>query len=304
MSCILKNARRNEGNIMQNKKEDYYEIDLLHILNVLWERVWLLILSAILAGGVAFSYAFFLVKPEYESSALFYVNNSSFSVGSTEFSISSSQLTAAQSLVDTYIVILKSRTTLEDVIDKSGVSYDYEELGKMIDASAVNNTEIFKVNVKSTDPKEAETIANVICMVLPKTISNVVDGSDVRIVDYAVMSEKRVSPSYTKYTAIGGIIGFIIVAAIIVISDMLDDMIHDTTDMTQNYDIPILAVIPNLNGDKAGNYGNKYYKNKAYRYYYKDYNKKPEDKKSESKKLEEKKSESIKPEDKKEGKEE
>ena len=70
-----------------------------------------------------------------------YVNNSNLSVGST--SISLTDLNAAQSLVDTYIVILKSRPTLEDVIEKANVSYTYEQLESMISASSVDGTEGF-----------------------------------------------------------------------------------------------------------------------------------------------------------------
>ncbi|MDO4939897.1 MAG: Wzz/FepE/Etk N-terminal domain-containing protein [Lachnospiraceae bacterium] len=253
---------------MKERENGYYEIDLWHILKVLWEKIWLLILATVVAGGCAFSYTYFLVKPQYQSSALFYVNNSSFSIRDAQLSINSSELSAAKSLVDTYIVILKSRTTLEDVIKKANVSYTYNELSGMIEASAVNNTEVFSVSVKSTNPKEAETLANVICLVLPRTISNVVDGSDVRIVDYAVVPEKRVSPSYTKNTAIGALIGLLICALLIVIADMLDDIIHNSAELAQEYDIPILAVIPNLKDRKIGGYGSRYYRKGYYEYYY------------------------------------
>ena len=52
----------------------------------------------------------------YTASALMYVNNNSLSVGSTKVSLSYSDLTAAKSLVDTYVVILNARTTLNEVI--------------------------------------------------------------------------------------------------------------------------------------------------------------------------------------------
>lgn len=77
---------------------------------------------------VMFSYAKFLIVPLYESKAMMYVNNSSLSLGNTSFSISSGELSAAQSLVETYIVILKSRLTLNAVIEKADLPYTYEEL--------------------------------------------------------------------------------------------------------------------------------------------------------------------------------
>lgn len=50
---------------------------------------------------------------------MMYVNNSSISVGSTQVNLS--DLTAAQSLVETYMVILKTRGTLEEVIKEAPV---------------------------------------------------------------------------------------------------------------------------------------------------------------------------------------
>ena len=137
----------------------------------------------------------------------------------------------------------------------------------MISAASVNNTEIFEVKVKSTDAQEAAMIANTICGVLPKSIGNVVDGSDVRIVDYAVVSPHRVSPSYRKYTAIGVLAGGIITCLWIVLADMMDDIIHDDTYITQHYEYPILASIPNLQeGKNKKHYDKEYYNSYSYEY--------------------------------------
>ena len=123
---------------MENKENkstntnEYYTIDLLHIAKTLWRKAWLIVLCGLLCGAIAFSYAFFGIAPKYSSSIMLYVNNSSLSLGNTSFNISASDLSAAQSLVKTYIVMLENRTTLEEVIEKSDVDYDYKELKKKI----------------------------------------------------------------------------------------------------------------------------------------------------------------------------
>ena len=230
----------------KNMEDDEIEIDLVALAKALWHRLWAIILAAVIVGGAAFSYARFYITPMYKAEALMYVNNSSFSVGSTSFSISSSELTAAQSLVDTYIVILNTRTTLNAVIKDSKVDYTYEELKDMISAEALNNTEIFSVAVESADPKEAEVIANSIAKILPDKIADIVDGSSVRVVDHAVVPSKKVSPNITKITAVGGFAGAFIAAAVIIILTLLDTKIHDEEYLIQTYDLPVLAVVPNL----------------------------------------------------------
>ena len=230
---------------METNKE-YIEIDLLQFLQALWQRMWVIILTAAIAAGIAFTWTRYFVQPLYKASAQLYVNNSSVSLGSTNFSISTSELTAAQSLVDTYIVILQTRTTLEEVIKEADVDYSYEELSKMIDASAVNGTEVFSVTVTSTDPYEAEKIANTIAVVLPNEIADIVEGSDVRIVDYAVVPAQRSSPSYTMNTTIGFLIGLVLSAAVIIIRQLTDTLVRTEDHLTHTYNIPVLAAIPNM----------------------------------------------------------
>ena len=111
---------------MENRTED--EIDLLKLAAALWRKAWAIVLAVVLFATAALGYTAFFVTPLYKATALMYVNSSSISVGSTKVSISQGELSAAQSLVKTYIVILNTRSTLEEVIAQSGVPYTYEEL--------------------------------------------------------------------------------------------------------------------------------------------------------------------------------
>lgn len=231
-------------------------IDLIELLGAFIKKIWLVIILTIVGGGIAFGYSFLFIKPLYKSSALMYVNNSDISVGNTSFTISSAQLSAAKSLVDTYSVILESRSVINDVIRLSGVNYTYEEMASMVEAKAIDNTEVFKITVTSTNAKEAEMLANMYANVLPEKITNIVNGSDVKVVDYAVVASHRSSPSYTKNTAIGALLGFVLAAAIIVIGYLRDDIIHSEDYLATTYPtIPLLTVVPDLIASRSNGYG-------------------------------------------------
>ena len=129
--------------------------------------------------------------------------------------------------------------------------YKVEELEKMKNASAVQGTGIFRVTVESGSPTEAELIANTIARVLPDRIADIVDGSSVRVVDYAIVPAHRSSPSYTKNTAIGVLIGVVLVAGIICLREIMtsgeDVIIHSTDDLAELFpEIPVLAVVPDM----------------------------------------------------------
>lgn len=243
--------------------EKFVEIDIFRIFRLLWSRIWIIIITGLLFATCLFSYSYYLIEPQYESSAMFYVNNNNLSIGSVSYSISSSDISASQSLVDTYIVILKTRNTLETVIEKAQLDYSYEQVLGMISASSVNSTEIFKVNVRTGNPKEACIIANTIASVFPDKISSIVTGSGAKIVDYAVVDANKVSPSITKYTLVGFAIGVVIASVLVILRDYLDDTIRDESDLVSSDTIPTLAVIPNLNSKHKSSY----YYNKNYYYY-------------------------------------
>lgn len=233
-----------------NPNNEEMVIDLVQLAKALWRRAWAILLAMVVFGGVAFSYAYFIITPLYKASAMLYVNNSSLSVGSTKVDLS--DLNAAQSLVDTYIVILKTRTTLEEVIEAAGLSYDYETLSKMIEAGAVNSTEVFSIEVTSPDPAEAEKIANTIAELLPDRIAEIVDGSSVRIVDYAVVPSQKSSPSISRYTLLGLLLGAVVSCGVIVLLYLFDDQIRDEEYVRQTFDLPLLAAIPDLTGKNSG----------------------------------------------------
>lgn len=236
------------------KETTSMEVDVLALLRALCKHIWLIAAALLLCGAAAFCIASFAVTPQYKASVMMYVNNSSQS-GSNKDSISSSDLSAAQSLVDTYVVILNTRMTLDEVAKRAGVDYTYEELKDMISASSVNSTEVFSISVSSEDPAQAQRLVTVISQVLPERISQVVEGSSVRVVDNAVLPTKQASPNRVLYALVGALIGLVLSCGYVLLRELLDDRIRSEDTLMQMYpNIPVLAAIPELTAN-AGGYG-------------------------------------------------
>ncbi|HNX15290.1 MAG TPA: Wzz/FepE/Etk N-terminal domain-containing protein [Oscillospiraceae bacterium] len=246
-----------------NNRQEETEIDLLVILKLLKKRIWIIIVAVILCSGIALGYTRLFVKPSYQAGVMIYVNNSSISVGGASFSISDAQISAAYKLVDTYLVILKARSTLEKVIQLANTDYTYEQLLKMVEGEAVDSTEIFRVRITSHSPVEAALLANTVAQVLPQRISEIVVGSSVKIVDNAVIPTERISPSYTKNTAIGFLIGLVLSTAYIIINNLLDTRITSKDYLTQSYNIPVIGIIPDIHEHSDDEYSYYYRSRKA-----------------------------------------
>lgn len=236
-----------------NEKNKVVEIDLKHIFSVLLRRIWIIALVGIMVGAVALSYACFFVTPTYASEAKLYVNNS---YEKSPGVYSPSQLVAAQYLAETYMVIMESRSVLEQVQEKTGLGYSQGQLKSMITASSVNETEVFRVTVTCTDYKHAAQIATAITEVLPDAISAVVEGSSVRVVEQAVENATPVGPSYRKHAIIGGLIGAFLTVGVIILLELVNTAIDSEEYLTRMYsDVPLLAVIPGDGPKKANQKG-------------------------------------------------
>ena len=105
----------NETKFIEKNQE--LEIDIQRLFSELVRKAWIIIVAAIIMGLLSLGFTQFFITPQYEATAMFYVNNGSLSVGGTSLSLSSSDISVSKSLVDSYIVILKTRETLNDVAD-------------------------------------------------------------------------------------------------------------------------------------------------------------------------------------------
>lgn len=241
-----------EKNVNQNEE---FEIDLRRLFGALVNKAWFIGIVAVLCAVLAFGYTFFFVTPLYQSSAMFYVNNNSLSLGEASLSISSADISASRGLVKSYIVIMNTRETLNDVIDYAGVDRTYGQVKGMISAESVDNTEIFRVTVTSPDPEEAEKIASAIAYILPKRISSIIEGTSAKIVDSAVVPSAPSSPSYSKNTIIGFLAGFVLAAAAVILRELMDISVHSEDDIAESCNYPVLASVPDMEvHGKGGSY--------------------------------------------------
>lgn len=238
--------------------------DYIGLVQALWRNILAIALAAVLFGTAAFAYTAFRIPPTYQATASLYVNGSSFSLGQTNFSVSSADLSLSNSLVSVYLYILQSRTTMEDVIKEAGLTYTPTALSEMISSKGVTGTSAFEVTVTSSNPSEAELIANTIAKILPDRISEIVEGSSVKIVDYAIIPAHRSGPNLMNNTikgiVAGGLFSALLVALRFLMGSRTKVMIQSADDLRNIYpDIMVLASIPDMRVSDKNNYYSSYY---------------------------------------------
>lgn len=244
------------GNLeYRERRKNEYEFDMIECAKALMKSWYWILLTIAVCVGAMFVYTRYVVAPKYQSSVSFYVNNGQRS----EDKISTSDISASQRLVDTYMVILKFGTTLDAVIEDAQLDCTVNELSGSIKCSAINDTEVFQVTVTDESPQRAARIAQSIERILPDKVSDVIEGSTVRVVRNPSVPTSPSSPNLVKNLALGAAVGLVLSCLYLALRYIFDDRIMDAAKLLKTtYPYPVLAVIPELTAESKGYYYSSY----------------------------------------------
>lgn len=227
-------------------RDDEIEIDLKELFLVLWRKAWIIILSGLLFGVAAFGYTSFLVTPLYDAQSMIYILSSSTSLTS----ITDLQLSSA--LTEDYVILGTSRPVIEEVIENLELDYTYAEMVAMININNPSDSHVLQIQVTNESATTAMNIANEMANVVSDQVASVMATDTPRSVERAVLAESPSSPSVTKNTAIGILLGLVLSAGIIVVIYILDDTIKNEDDVVKYLGKSVLATLPREGGKRKG----------------------------------------------------
>lgn len=216
------------------------EIDLKELYEFIKGKIGLLIIITISICLLGSLYGLFLQTPKYQSYTTVILGGNETTATQT---ITQSDVTLNKNLVDTYAEIVKSRRVLDQVIDELDLDISYEELSKQISVTALNNTEIIKINVSDTDGIRAKNIANITAEVFSKEIVDLYNMNNVNILDEAIENENPYNINVPKQVIIYFIIGLVCGAGILFIIFYFDRTIKSVEQVEQKTKLPILGSV-------------------------------------------------------------
>lgn len=238
---------------MERKKQ----INLQEILYALLGKIWLIVLCAAVMGSAVYFYTANFVTPLYRASIKIYVNNS-VSEYRQEGVISSSDLATSQQLVNSYIIILEDYDVMDKVAQKVYATHGYrvsaDQIRGMMSAGAVNETEIFAVNISHADPKVAKAVADAIADTAPEAISSIIKSSSAAIVSRARMPRAPYTPNTRQSAVYGTFIGVMLAVAYVMIRVLMDVRVKGEEDLALISDAPVLGIIPNFDAEERNSY--------------------------------------------------
>lgn len=209
-----------------------------------WVAIFLVLILAALAG---FGIGKFLITPKYEASVNLLVSTRDDPTAK----VTNDNISSAKNLVATYAIIIKSNIILDEVAQRSNVSYTTEQLSKMIDCSQVNDTMVIKVTATSKSKEEACLILQNLTDVAPDQIENTIQAGVCRVASKVVVADKPVTASPTKVAAVAAVLAFVACVAFFIIKKLIQNYIVDDLDVEKILGLNVVGVIPEIKvGDK------------------------------------------------------
>lgn len=227
---------------MSGSHEDV--IDLSILFGALRKHIVLLVVVTVVFGVGSYFFTKYFIPEKYQVSATVIVNNKS----SDSQYIYPSEISAAKNLAELYSIIIKSDAVLDEVINDLDLDVSYEQLRNSLSVTTVNETQVIEISMVSTDPDYAKkVVAKVVEVSKPTILDKVEAGSVKDLSETAVVNNGNpVSPNKKKNALMGAMIGFAIVAAIILLKELLNTKLKSENDVVGTLNVPLLGVVPEI----------------------------------------------------------
>lgn len=234
------------------------ELDLRVVFSLLLKKAKLIVLVGLVCALLFGVYSYFFIADTYSSQFEMYISNIRDLETVNAEGISSASLTASQSLVNEYVAVLSNDYVIEEVaknLKQRGYSMSSRALRNTLQMGSVSETAMLRITCVTTDPKLSQAICQSIAEVAPDKLSEVMQLSSLKIMA-APEEGVKVGPNLGRNVLIGGVLGALVVCAVIVIIYCMDDTVKGERDLKRHMDIVVLGEVPSF--DKKARGGKRY----------------------------------------------
>lgn len=218
--------------------------DIFKILQKSWKLIFTFVFVAVLISGIL---SFYVITPVYQASTQILVNQKD-----SQDQLDFSRISTNIELINTYSVIIKSRAILEKVIEELEIEQSVETLYQNISINRDQNSQVFSVIVRDSNPGRAVDIANAVSKTFQKEIKGIMNVNNVSILTEAVLKDhpSPVKPVPLINIAIAIVVGFIMGVGVSFLIAFLDNTLKDAKDIEAYLGLPVLGDVQKMTNKK------------------------------------------------------
>ena len=219
------------------KDTEMGQIDLLEVANVIWQKIWAVIMCFVIGAVLFGGYTKMMVTPQYTATSMIYI------LGRTTSISSIAELQLSSALTADFTIMAKSRAVINGVIKEMDLNMTYDQLKNSVNITNPSDSHILQIEVTNPDPKLAKDISNTMANAVAENIASVMATDKPSIAEKEVTPGAPSSPNLMKNIAMGGIVGAALAVGLIVLGYMMDDTIKTEEDVRKYLQINTLASV-------------------------------------------------------------
>lgn len=219
--------------------------DIWGMLKKHWKFIVTLTLIGLVLAGLVTK---LLMTPKYEASVDILVNRKTDNQMTNQLSDQQADV----NMINTYKDIITRSVTLvpvqKEIKRELGYKPTLTKLKSSISVSNNQNSQVFSVSVKDSDPARAATIANTVAKVFKEKVKDILEVNNVTIIAKATKPKAPVSPRLKINLAIGMLLGLFLAVGIVFIRELTDHNVKDMEFLTDELGLTKLGIIGHNDG--------------------------------------------------------
>ncbi len=225
------------------------EIDIKELIHIFWSKklsIFIIVLIFIIIGSI---YTLKFTTPLYSSTTTLLLVASSNDEQNT--TITQTDLNVNTKLISTYSKLIKSKNVLEDVIKNLNLDIEEETLKEAIKVKSIQKTDIIEIAVENEEATKAALIANEIAKVFSEKVKELYKIENIRVINEADVEIEPSNINHKKDLLLFTLIGIVAAVMYILITNLFDKTVKTPEDIEKEFNLPVLASIPNYESDKS-----------------------------------------------------
>lgn len=243
-----------------NKEE--LTLSLSDLMALLWKRLWIVLLAAILVGGACFAYNYATYTEEYTSTSKLYVLNSEVMEGASA-STTAYYFQLALTVVEDCKELILSETVLTNVTEQLSLDISPLALREMIEIENALESRILVVSVTTANPELSCDIVNAVSEQGVKRVREIMNVNQMSIYESGKVPTDPSNNVGWQLPVLLGLLAALVVYGICLLVMVLDDKVTVAEDVEAYLGLTVLGDIPyksdNPSKKRGGRYYGKYY---------------------------------------------
>ena len=215
------------GGLMDKTElNDEVQIDLSELFKLIRKHLKSIVIFMLIGAILVGAYTAFMVDKKYSSQGTILLKAEVI-----DGAIDNNQLNSNESMVANYIELLQGNNIQDKVAKNLDISSGL--VSNALQVSNTEDTQIIEISATTTDPG-----------LFTETVKEILDVSNIIMVDNAEINTAPVSPNIQKNMVLGAVAGIVISLGYILLTYLLDSKIKNADVAEQVLNLPVLGIVP------------------------------------------------------------